>query len=139
MAIWLGKQYLGQFQSTPPARGATGFSCSPCSSLRISIHAPRKGSDIFTASTAASRLTFQSTPPARGATLSRHRFHLRLRYFNPRPPQGERLSDTPASLRISHFNPRPPQGERQIPGIYQLPHCIFQSTPPARGATRQRQ
>ena len=56
------------FQSTLPARGATG--CNHCISRehnRISIHAPRTGSD-----------------------LSHVALLLRLYYFNPRSPHGER-------------------------------------------------
>ena len=82
-----------EFQSTPPARGATapydGFDLDP----GISIHAPREGGDnVSFASTAYTpisihapreggdgtgykfywdNITFQSTPPARGATCRR--------------------------------------------------------------------
>ena len=34
------------FQSTPPARGATAAIVSPSDNSFISIHAPRKGSDL---------------------------------------------------------------------------------------------
>ena len=34
-----------QFQSTPPARGATGQKSSENRQLQISIHAPREGGD----------------------------------------------------------------------------------------------
>ena len=78
------------FQSTLPARGATGFLALPLCINRISIHAPRTGSDIIifkagclnvisihaprTGSDTASGFSrmsgaFQSTLPARGATL----------------------------------------------------------------------
>ncbi len=33
------------FQSTPPARGATVYSFYPCGLFVISIHAPREGGD----------------------------------------------------------------------------------------------
>ncbi len=36
--------------------------------MRVSIHAPRKGSDAVTQVTAPPWCVFQSTPPARGAT-----------------------------------------------------------------------
>ena len=34
-----------QFQSTPPARGATGNMSDKLENIRISIHAPREGGD----------------------------------------------------------------------------------------------
>ena len=81
-----------QFQSTPPARGATqlgtpvschhsDFNPRPPQGGRlhgrgrrfadfvISIHAPRKGGDYSTPARAALTMSFQSTPPARGATI----------------------------------------------------------------------
>ena len=79
-----------EFQSTPPARGATGChrgadgakhisihaprkgSDDAGAALRrevdISIHAPRKGSDAVSRAPLAAACVFQSTPPARGAT-----------------------------------------------------------------------
>ena len=82
------------FQSTLPARGATGQGTRPIYSTTISIHAPRTGSDIlFNISSAAVKnfnprsphgerrhlkwhrageVRFQSTLPARGATLYRN-------------------------------------------------------------------
>ena len=57
------------FQSTPPARGATGC-CWSCGQVgRISIHAPREGGDARVLVRAKRIIRFQSTPPARGATL----------------------------------------------------------------------
>ena len=86
-----------KFQSTPPARGATGSPPRPrtastyfnprpprggrrdlLSDLRkieaISIHAPREGGDMTPNLSVLTMATFQSTPPARGATA-------RLRMF----------------------------------------------------------
>ena len=84
------RRFMEQFQSTLPARGATGFSPgaapppnhfnprSPHGERRldfsgvhravISIHAPRTGSDIAALTAAVSSGEFQSTLPARGAT-----------------------------------------------------------------------
>ena len=55
------------FQSTPPVRGATAKAICPCRKERISIHAPRAGSDHWA----------EGDP----------RWHS---HFNPRPPCGER-------------------------------------------------
>ena len=122
------------FQSTLPARGAT----TPRKTLlqtryfnprsphgerrlrqyraqnrqRISIHAPRTGSDkmIFAGMCLA---IFQSTLPARGATGSHQA----------------------AESQQDDFNPRSPHGERQIPVYNARREAVFQSTLPARGAT----
>ena len=80
---------------------------------KISIHAPRTGSDWYRDATRTDERRFQSTLPARGATC---------------PPSGR------APVLI-YFNPRSPHGERHVP-----PPCVaecvaFQSTLPARGAT----
>ena len=52
-----------QFQSTLPVRGATGSSVSPGYHLRISIHAPREGSDEPTTAASASRGHFNPRSP----------------------------------------------------------------------------
>ena len=57
------------FQSTLPARGATGASSRLRRGLPISIHAPRTGSDRKFAGGTISTGGFQSTLPARGATV----------------------------------------------------------------------
>ena len=79
------------FQSTPPARGATRDGgrrlLPPC----ISIHAPREGGDPLLTALSMSWSQFQSTPPARGATLMMSwNSEPSSIYFNPRPPRGGR-------------------------------------------------
>ena len=59
---------MEEFQSTPPARGATGHRVVPVIVRGISIHAPREGGDIPMIPMAPFDKIFQSTPPARGAT-----------------------------------------------------------------------
>ena len=103
---------VSAFQSTLPARGATRFAPAKRQNARISIHAPRTGSDSHRAEpsvfhdisihaprtgsdtrlTSAGRGTgrFQSTLPARGATNSRSRETAKSFHFNPRSPHGER-------------------------------------------------
>ena len=62
--------HAGRFQSTPPARGATGALMERERVYFISIHAPREGGDGNAVQAAAASTEFQSTPPARGATVS---------------------------------------------------------------------
>ena len=57
------------FQSTLPARGATGTAARGGGFRRISIHAPRTGSDMDALGGVQYSREFQSTLPARGATL----------------------------------------------------------------------
>ena len=79
---------------------------------------------------------FQSTPPVRGATsivvvviaVSTISIHA--------PRAGSDCIGLDQSYTDTDFNPRPPCGERLKPGRLLSFHCIFQSTPPVRGATR---
>ena len=58
-----------EFQSAPPARGATQQAHQLGETQEISIHAPREGGDPRALATMFTHTQFQSTPPARGATL----------------------------------------------------------------------
>ena len=101
---------------------------------------------------------FQSTPPARGATWARH-VDSPNQNFNPRPPRGGRHWLVVKILASQlDFNPRPPRGGRRRGtgktfGALRISihapreggdvgcetnndfDLLFQSTPPARGAT----
>ena len=59
------------FQSTLPVGGATEVLSVPPFTLRISIHAPRGGSDTSSRGRPAARFQFQSTLPVGGATVLR--------------------------------------------------------------------
>ena len=103
---------------------------------KISIHAPRTGSDNSALGNVSIHAQFQSTLPARGAT-NRRSSTPNQSNFNPRSPHGERhICDSAVKSADPHFNPRSPHGERpiapQAPGAFRR----FQSTLPARGATR---
>ena len=81
--------------------------------VRISIHAPRMGSDL-------------TNRPRRPETTD----------FNPRSPDGERPGTIICRrLVTTHFNPRSPDGERQGQGDGQMSDPLFQSTLPGWGAT----
>ena len=145
------------FQSTPPARGATSQFPPSIEFILISIHAPRKGSDVTKANTQtlshisihaprkgsdiigseASPIlcAFQSTPPARGATKIADRLAQVIGISIHAPRKGSDLTRHSMSTQQGHFNPRPPQGERRFLLTFSLRMQKFQSTPPARGAT----
>ena len=79
----------------------------------ISIHAPREGCD-----TAIQACPFQAL------------------YFNPRTPRGVRHAPANVLNTLLDFNPRTPRGVRHGPWHWWPEQPQFQSTHPARGATR---
>ena len=126
------------FQSTLPARGATQRRKGGKRSNRISIHAPRTGSDpderdykqLYIISIHA---------PRTGSDLWYIDCGNREAHFNPRSPHGERRVLAPdTTFHMNHFNPRSPHGERRPPSARASSPKRFQSTLPARGATATR-
>ncbi len=124
-----------QFQSTLPARGATKRAIFKRSALRISIHAPRTGSDLFAffevrqfphfnpRSPHGERQEykafvdkfkpFQSTLPARGATCREWSFKKLLSEFQSTlPARGATICFCFFAIASNDFNPRSPHGER---------------------------
>ena len=95
------KHYLSRFQSTPPARGATRRLVFGCWMM---MH------------------DFNPRPPRGGRRWSGRPDNLHL-YFNPRPPRGGRLSTPSGSSSRSNFNPRPPRGGRRctLRNLLQVP------------------
>ena len=80
---------------------------------KISIHAPRTGSDLNAEKEANGAIEFQSTLPARGATASHSGTKPVSIYFNPRSPHGERPNLLYRRGLLPYFNPRSPHGERR--------------------------
>ena len=80
----------------------------------ISIHAPREGGDFWPAWVSGS-----------------------ICDFNPRPPQGGRhVMFTKGGLDIFLISIHaPPRGGRLASNAFSASSLVFQSTPPARGAT----
>ena len=78
------------FLSTLPARGATAVRPVSRYGLKISIHAPREGSDCLLRLPVCLLLPFLSTLPARGATHRYLAWSALPSYFYPRSPRGER-------------------------------------------------
>ena len=124
-----------QFQSTLPARGATRPKAHTWTLFKISIHAPRTGSDYTDENAEMLLDEFQSTLPARGATRHKMAWNLIRRFQSTLPARGATLYYTHAQNQVRHFNPRSPHGERLAQGYQINPTTIFQSTLPARGAT----
>ena len=93
--------------------GSDGCEAGAGESGRISIHAPRMGSDDCPLDAILISMRFQSTLPGWGATLRRCNPLCRARDFNPRSPDGERPNRATDNSQRS----------------------IFQSTLPGWGAT----
>ena len=123
----------------------------------ISIHAPREGGDFPVAVSDDGCIPFQSTPPARGATKCRNVYRLDsiISIHAPReggdggcaevdilplisihaPREGGDTGELLGERVIQYFNPRPPRGGRLLTRGDRAFRRVFQSTPPARGAT----
>ena len=128
------------FQSTRPARGATSGKVVYHPQVRISIHAPREGRDLKRHNARARRRNFNPRAP-RGARHSRSDSRLYGdRHFNPRAPRGARHTDTDRDGQrntISIHAPR--EGRDVVPVDDATVVGVFQSTRPARGATKDNQ
>ena len=146
-----------QFQSMLPVRGATKNQVAHDSVFRISIHAPRAGSDGQRArgrgtpsyfnpcSPCGERLEhgvfpqsafrFQSMLPVRGATGQRESVQAGKGISIHAPRAGSDLRDALNVLHLCNFNPCSPCGER-LPACRMGSHYPqFQSMLPVRGAT----
>ena len=123
------------FQSTLPARGATLPDNVDKTTLVISIHAPRKGSDDHAVvQTPQAYENFNPRSP-QGERLNSKLALAFFTNFNPRSPQGERPPVAALYSVTRYFNPRSPQGERLYTSFFLTCGKIFQATLPARGAT----
>ncbi len=146
-----------EFQSTLPARGATYDKIKLSYENKISIHAPREGSDPASAPHPGRCNDFNPRSPRgeRQGPLGHHRQH-QISIHAPRegsdpeqrrpPPRPSPFQSTlPARgateeglkvvMACLNFNPRSPRGERLVkPGGGEA-ETEFQSTLPARGAT----
>ena len=125
---------IKQFQSTPPARGATLWDKQGDSSHHISIHAPRERGDLDFSSNWSGSWLFQSTPPARGATSTGASRRRGRRNFNPRPPREGRLPLRRANRVWQHISIHAPRERGDCSG---WPVCRkrsdFNPRPPREG------
>ena len=125
------------FQSTRPARGAT-YVREPDAGLRaVSIHAPRAGRDTPLVTELVLAKRFNPRAP-RGARHPHKMLLFHLSCFNPRAPRGARPPPRRYTHRGTGFNPRAPRGARHVESGGDAEDAPFQSTRPARGATRWR-
>ncbi len=149
-----------RFQSTLPARGATMQLSFFPTRQKISIHAPRTGSDHKSINNRFCPY-ISIHAPRTGSDEDLRTPHSKEGDFNPRSPHGERPQqcymmrtlilisihaprtgsdkyERKYGVNCIHFNPRSPHGERLYVGSHSAAYSAFQSTLPARGATRSR-
>ena len=124
------------FQSTLPARGATGRSKMTTLTRDISIHAPRTGSDVDFSGLMEKSILISIHAPRTG---SDNKIRQEMQQFQQisihAPRTGSDLRNNLAYTSKIHFNPRSPHGERRAGNVVRSQPREFQSTLPARGAT----
>ena len=145
------------FQSTLPARGATNKWFCRFQNSRISIHAPRTGSDpsMWTQTATSENFNprsphgerqvalmleqihrlFQSTLPARGATAGRKPMLQSNSISIHAPRTGSDTSSACPSGTSKRFQSTLPARGATTSGFADSKTAVFQSTLPARGAT----
>ena len=123
------------FQSTLPARGATDVVDGSFAVERISIYAPRTGSDTIPLLSCACA-TISIYAPRTGSDCLKAQCTTDAPDFNLRSPHGERPNQEGLRARKgADFNLRSPHGERRRSMPQASRRRRFQSTLPARGAT----
>ena len=102
---------------------------------RISIHAPREGSDASKQVWARRKAIFLSTLPARGATETWPKQATIWEHFYPRSPRGERPGRRWAMAKVTIFLSTLPARGATLLDCRAVLAGEFLSTLPARGAT----
>ena len=111
--------------------------CARFGHRKISIHAPREGGDAELKAERLATIEFQSTPPARGATAMQKAIDAYFKISIHAPREGGDDSVYAQyiwAIGISIHAPREGGDFTRCPGKMDI--SVFQSTPPARGATR---
>ena len=135
-AVFLSVRLPSHISIHAPRTGSDGMIAMQSYPMQISIHAPRTGSDPKRSDTQFEAFVFQSTLPARGATLQGCDLRW-CSYFNPRSPHGERPALYVNGRKMSDISIHAPRtGSDEAAQITGMKVFIFQSTLPARGATK---
>ena len=123
-----------RFQSTLPARGATGIDRGFISGIIYFNPRSPHGERLHSIANNSFLPYFNPRSP-HGERPQPFTFFLPFDNFNPRSPHGERHAVGHGVSVRGHFNPRSPHGERLCSRRAIWWCCLFQSTLPARGAT----
>ncbi len=155
LVLLVNVQTVEIFQSTLPARGATGRGTPHGFKSRFQSTLPARGATTSSRARVAC-ISFQSTLPARGATpreicepvpvpisihaprtgsdrLSRASLFFFVD-FNPRSPHGERRVPECTKRPRNNFNPRSPHGERHPRALGFLPEVFISIHAPRTGS-----
>ena len=155
----LAASQAAQFQPTLPARGATRLIVSSRLARRISTHAPRTGSDEGCSSSAGTSRHFNPRSPhgerrftcnvgriacdisihaprtgSDGQQAYEYEKTIFISIHAPRTGSDERLAALSDMLEISIHAPRTGSDSKIF--TFRIAQILFQSTLPARGATR---
>ena len=131
-------QLFSQFQSTLPVGGATANGDTAAHDLRISIHAPRGGSDRLYWKRKLCRLAISIHAPRGGSDQFGSASVCRGSNFNPRSPWGERRLTFAVARLIQRISIHAPRGGSDAEDFKDcLNDAIFQSTLPVGGATHK--
>ena len=124
------------FQPTLPARGATRAAPRPLGHPVISTHAPRTGSDDTPQGYMMALSDFNPRSPhgERRFTCNVGRIACDISIHAPRTGSDERLAALSDMLEISIHAPRTGSDSKIF--TFRIAQILFQSTLPARGATR---
>ena len=131
----LGRQRTPNFNPRPPRGGRLLPWKLNSQKTDFNPRPPRGGATQNAYEQDIGRRRFQSTPPARGGDPVQVRQREVSADFNPRPPRGGRHRRYSGGASRRYFNPRPPRGGRLLSAFWMSAAMVFQSTPPARGAT----
>ena len=126
-----------QFQSTLPARGATTLGVNWWELIDYFNPRSPHGERQNPQNAIAMLKIFQSTLPARGATFWASAWRNRQCNFNPRSPHGERQGVMVVVKELQDISIHAPRtGSDRTVCWTSTARALFQSTLPARGATR---
>ena len=122
----VGKTYgINKISIHAPREGSDAAETHLSALDEISIHAPREGSDAFRWGIFAKAVVFLSTLPARGATndilVSIHHFG----FLSTLPARGATCSRVSILPPSPYFYPRSPRGERPITSVSIIPQNNF--------------
>ena len=127
------------FNPRPP-RGGRRVAAQRLQQRRgISIHAPREGGDSPAPWHPRQDADFNPRPPRGGRQQAAGHGRLGQAISIHAPREGGDHWSGWAHAGRPYFNPRPPRGGRLLLSVSAgMPEIVFQSTPPARGATPER-
>ena len=124
------------FQSTLPVWGATGAGIRQRAGGRISIHAPRVGSDSMESAAALEALNFNPRSPCGERRFTSTATATGTGFQSTLPVWGATGAGELCGASLGNFNPRSPCGERPHPDLdFVAIFGRFQSTLPVWGAT----